>query len=77
MGWHVNKREPEYRFARRLLPYQLSLVLIAVAPAVVAIPLALANANWVMWVVLGVDLALLANYVGQFLRYRSLNQTAP
>ncbi|WP_394613677.1 hypothetical protein JNUCC0626_27655 [Lentzea sp. JNUCC 0626] len=76
VGWHVNKREPEYRFARRLLPYQLSLALIAIAPAVVAIPLAAVNTNWVTWVVLGVDLALLANYVAQFARYRSLNQTA-
>ncbi|USX49069.1 hypothetical protein [Lentzea sp. HUAS12] len=76
VGWHVYKREPRYRFARRLVPYQLSLALIAMAPAVVAMPLALANPNWVAWVVLGVDLALLTVYVGQFAGYRSFNQTA-
>lgn len=72
VGWHIYKRDPKYLFRQRILPYHLSLILIAVAPALVAIPLALANADWVAWVVLTVDLGLLAVYITQFVRYRSL-----
>ncbi|MGW6933586.1 hypothetical protein ACWGE0_26260 [Lentzea sp. NPDC054927] len=71
VGWHLYKVAPKHRFHRRILPLHLSLILIAIAPALVAIPLALANANWVVRVILAVDLALLAIYAIQFVRYRS------
>ncbi|WIV56743.1 hypothetical protein [Amycolatopsis nalaikhensis] len=73
-GWHHTKRDPKYRLKQRLLPYHLPLILIAIAPAVVAIPLALTNAKPVMLSlpILTVDLCLLAIYVAQLVKLRDL-----
>ncbi|SFW89549.1 hypothetical protein SAMN04489730_7278 [Amycolatopsis australiensis] len=73
-GWHHTKRDPKYRLKQRLLPYHLPLILIAIAPAVVAIPLALANAKPVLLTVpiLVVDLCLPAIYIAQLVKLRDL-----
>ena len=70
-GWHIPAVEPGSRPGRRVLANHLPLVLIATAPALVAIPLALANPNWVVWVILAVDGGLLAIYLTLLLRYRA------
>ena len=71
VGWHMAERDPKYRLGRRMLPYHLPLILIAIAPLLVAMPLAFASADWVTWVVLAVDAVLLMVYAGQLIRYRS------
>jgi hypothetical protein len=73
-GWHAVKRDPKYRLKQRLLPYHLPLILIAVAPAFVAIPLALANAKPLVLTlpILFVDLCLLAVYIAQIIKLRDL-----
>ncbi len=73
-GWHHTKRDPKYRLRQRLLPYHLPLILIAVAPAAVAVPLALANAKPLALTtpILIVDLCLLTIYVAQLIKHRDL-----
>ncbi|WIX89301.1 hypothetical protein [Amycolatopsis sp. DG1A-15b] len=73
-GWHQVKRDPKYRLKQRLLPYHLPLILIAAAPAVVAIPLAVANAKPLILTlpILFVDLCLLAVYITQIVKLRDL-----
>ncbi len=74
LGWHHTKRDPRYRLMQRLLPYHLPLILIAIAPAVVAIPLALTNAKPVAVTIpiLIVDVGLLVIYIAQLVKLRDL-----
>ena len=69
-GWHISTAAPENRLRRRMLPFYFPLVLIGVAPAAVAIPLALANPDWVVWVILSIDTGLLGAYVALLVRCR-------
>ncbi|HEX8871025.1 MAG TPA: hypothetical protein VF821_35515 [Lentzea sp.] len=45
-GWHIYTADPANRLRQRVLPYYFPLILIAVAPALVAIPLALVDPDW-------------------------------
>jgi hypothetical protein len=73
-GWHKTKDDPKYRLKQRMLPYHLPLLLIAVAPAVVAIPLALSNVGSLALTVpvLVVDAVLLVIYIVQIVKHRGL-----
>ena len=62
--------DPKVRFRHRMLPYHLPLVLIAVAPVLVAFPLALANPDWVVWLLVGIGVGLLMVYMVQLVKYR-------
>lgn len=53
-----------------MLPHYYPNVLIVVAPAAVAVPLALANPDWIVWVVLAVDGGLPAIYLTLLRRNR-------
>jgi hypothetical protein len=74
LWWHTSKSDPKYRLKQRMLPYHLPLILIAVAPALVAVPLALANMGPVAPTIplLVVDTALLAIYAVQLVKHRDL-----
>lgn len=69
-GWHMSTADPGNRLRQRMLPYYFPLVLIAIAPAAVAVPLALADPDWVVWVILTVDGGLLAIYLALLVKYR-------
>jgi hypothetical protein len=69
-GWHNSTADPENRLRQRMLPYHFPLVLIVIAPAAVAVPLALADPDWVVWVILGVDGGLLAIYLTLLVRFQ-------
>ncbi|WP_309115998.1 hypothetical protein [Saccharothrix sp.] len=71
-GWHEAMANPRVRVVQRLIPYHLSLVLIAVAPATVAIPLALARFGpaGTTVPVLIVVILLLALYIVQLFKDR-------
>jgi hypothetical protein len=43
MGWHDSKTDYRFRFQARFLSYHLPLVLIAITPAIIAIPLSLSD----------------------------------
>ncbi|MFE5569417.1 hypothetical protein ACFQ68_30825 [Amycolatopsis japonica] len=72
-GWHRGKSDPKYRVKQRIIPYLLPLILIATAPAMVAVPLALANMGSLALSlpVLTVDVALLAIYATQLIKHRT------
>lgn len=74
LGWHHSKSDPKYRLKQRMLPYHLPLILIAIAPALVAVPLALANMGSIALTipVLAVDAALLAIYAVVLIKHRDL-----
>lgn len=71
-GWHELKGDPKDRLRQRMLPYHLPLVLIAITPAVVAIPLALSSIGSIGLTipVLIVDASLLVLYVVQLMKHR-------
>ncbi|HUQ56547.1 hypothetical protein [Lentzea sp.] len=69
LGWHIGMSDPKVRLRHRLLPYHIPLILIAIAPALVAFPLALANLDWVVWLLMGVDGGLLVLYAAQLTKY--------
>jgi hypothetical protein len=71
-GWHQTMSDPKVRLAQRLLPYHLPLILIAIAPASVAIPLALSRFGSAVTTipVLAVVALLLTLYVVQLVRHR-------
>lgn len=69
-GWHISTADPENRLRRRMLPYYFPNVLIVIAPAAVAVPLALVDPDWVVWVILAVDGGLLAIYLTLLVKYR-------
>ncbi|MFC3890136.1 hypothetical protein ACFOWZ_01520 [Lentzea rhizosphaerae] len=69
-GWHIATADPRNRLRQRMLPYYFPLILIAIAPVFVAVPLALANPDWVVWVILAVDGGLLAIYLALLVKYR-------
>jgi hypothetical protein len=70
VGWHEEHGYPKNRLKQRMLPYHLPLILIAVAPAVVAIPLALSNIGSLALAipVLIVDVSLLVIYILQLIK---------
>lgn len=70
-GWHHSKRDPRFRLRQRLLAYHLPLILIAIAPAVVAVPLAVANFSPPVLTIpiLAVDAALLSIYIVLLAKY--------
>ncbi|MEV7046632.1 hypothetical protein, partial [Amycolatopsis sp. NPDC051061] len=74
VGWHEGMGDPDIRLLQRLVPYHLPLILIAVAPAIVAVPLALsAGSTFVASIpVLVVVACLLVVYVVELLRNRRL-----
>ncbi|WP_439378612.1 hypothetical protein [Amycolatopsis lexingtonensis] len=73
-GWHEGMGDPDVRLLQRLVPYHLPLILIATAPLIVAVPLAVSLGNTftsgipVLVVVVG----LLVVYVVELLRNRKL-----
>ncbi|MFD9705339.1 hypothetical protein [Lentzea sp. NPDC059081] len=68
-GWHIGMRDTKVRFRRRMVPYHLPLVLIAIAPALVAFPLAIASGDWVVWPLVVVDVGLLVLYLTQLVKH--------
>jgi len=72
IGWHTMHGDPKYRLKQRMLPYHLPLILIAIAPAVVAVPLALSRIDSIGLAVpvLAVDASLFIVYILQIVRYR-------
>lgn len=72
VGWHRTMGNPKVRLIQRLLPYHLPLILIAIAPATVAIPLALSRIGSIATTlpVLVVVSLLLVLYVIQLARHR-------
>lgn len=73
IGWHETKNDREYRLKQRAMFYHLPLVLIAIAPAIVVIPLALSKLGPLSLTipVLVVDISLLLTYSVQIFRYRN------
>ncbi|WP_020663080.1 hypothetical protein [Amycolatopsis benzoatilytica] len=72
VGWHQTMGDPKVRLIQRLLPYHLPLILIAIAPAGVAIPLALSKFGAAVQTVpvLTVVVLLLVLYAVQLVRHR-------
>lgn len=72
-GWHETKSDPKYRLKERIVPYHIPLALITVAPAIVAIPLALSIGDALLRAipVFLVDSLLLVIYAVQMVKHRN------
>ncbi|SEF37677.1 hypothetical protein SAMN05421837_11528 [Amycolatopsis pretoriensis] len=74
IGWHEGMGDPNIRLFQRLVPYHLPLILIAIAPVIVAVPLAaaLGSAFVAGLPVLVVVVCLFAVYLFELVKNRKL-----